>query len=151
MCVCVSVCVCLCVCVGVGVGGMDALTSTIQHLYMQCTLCDLPYRQLSGVQSIWFKKSPMFLWLNLAPGGQRLPLDSLVKAVAEWFTNDIPLPRDWDGKTLQNIVRSLIVLFRGYDVFLTASVHISPSLVSTNQCHSFSDMFLCRQKRSRGC
>ncbi len=66
------------------------------------------YRQLSSVQSTWIKKSPYFHWLNLAPGGTRVPTGVVAGGVAEWFTTDTPLPLDWSGEPLKDIVSGSI-------------------------------------------
>ena len=53
---------------------------------------------------MWFKNEPRFYWLNMAPGGQRLPTADVATHVAQWFTKDSPLPKEWDGRSLQDLV-----------------------------------------------
>ena len=62
------------------------------------------YRMLANDQTTRFKTSPHFHWLNMAPGGVRLPQDVLARAVWEWFTQDKPLPQEWSGDELKDIV-----------------------------------------------
>ena len=40
----------------------------------------------------------------MAPGGQRLPTADVATHVAQWFTKDSPLPKEWDGRSLQDLV-----------------------------------------------
>ena len=63
-------------------------------------------RQLAQNQLGWFKKYPAYHWLNVAPGGERLSMEEAAKGVREWFLHDTPLPPDWDGSSLQTLVRA---------------------------------------------
>ena len=67
-------------------------------------------RQLAQNQLGWFKRDPTFHWLSIAPGGERLALSEVAKAVKEWFLHDTPLPQDWDGSCLQTLVRQKVAL-----------------------------------------
>jgi hypothetical protein len=62
-------------------------------------------RQLAQNQVGWFKRDPLFHWVNIAPGGERLALSEVAIAVKEWFLHDTPLPQLWDGSCLQTLVR----------------------------------------------
>ena len=70
----------------------------------QLVHCPWLGRQLAHKQLVWFKKEPGFHWLNVAPGGQRLPLAALATGVAQWFTDNSPLPEEWGGRGLQELV-----------------------------------------------
>lgn len=65
----------------------------------------LAYRQLAQNQLGWFKKEDGFHWLNIAPKGERLSLEEVAKGVREWFLHNTPLPQDWEGTSLQTLVR----------------------------------------------
>lgn len=40
----------------------------------------------------------------MSPEGNRLSMDAVSKAVTRWFNEGLPLPKEWDGKTLQTVV-----------------------------------------------
>ena len=63
------------------------------------------FRQLAHSQLNWFKKERGFHWLNIAPGGTRLPMKTVSKAVARWFKDGVPLPAEWDGLAVQSLVQ----------------------------------------------
>ncbi len=62
-------------------------------------------------QLVLLKKDPKFTWLNMAPtiGGQRPPLAAVADAVTRWFTDSSPLPAEWDGTALKELVRTVEV------------------------------------------
>ena len=69
------------------------------------------FRQLAHSQLVWYKKEPGFRWLNMAPQGQRLPLATVADAVARWFTDGTPLPTEWEGEALKELVSQLFCIY----------------------------------------
>lgn len=85
--------------------------SSTRYMYMESSLVKslchqiLCFRQLASKQLAWFKREKDFYWLNIAPGGgERLPMDMVAEKVKEWFLSGVPLPSEWDGSSLKNLV-----------------------------------------------
>ena len=66
----------------------------------------------------------------MAPGGERLPLAAVTDAVVQWFTEDTPMPPEWDGKGLQELVRDTCHMQGGsLDSDLLSELLSNPSLL----------------------
>ena len=44
-------------------------------------------------------------------GLQRLPMGGVADAVARWFIDNTPLPEEWDGKELKQLVNGIKASF----------------------------------------
>lgn len=86
-------------------GGTEAVPQEVMHTSFWEFLATYKARtrQLARVQLSWFKTKKQFHWLNMAPGGQRLPLGSIADKVVQWFTDNTPFPEEWSGTLVQEL------------------------------------------------
>lgn len=48
----------------------------------------------------------------MSPNGEMLPIEIVAEEVREWFLKDSPLPSEWDGTSLKQLVQFLRCLPR---------------------------------------
>jgi tRNA dimethylallyltransferase len=60
-------------------------------------------RQLAHSQLTWHKKEDYFCWLNMAPGGNILSVDSVCTAVTDWLDTDKDFPPEMNGNALKHL------------------------------------------------
>ena len=74
---------------------------------------------MASRQLVWFKRENDFQWLNMSPGGEgRLPVELVAERVRDWFLTGRPLPPEWDGSSLKNLVRVILKVSDIKSIFL---------------------------------